>query len=150
MDIYRPSHWYSADLHRRPVAMAVRVAPPQLLEINLGPQRSSVAGESAKGAEVIPDFVVETDEEKRHVIIPFTPHDANCTARSGLEETFRAGSAQQFDAESVRCATRDIKRADVLIRFKNELLLVGGETIEALDVALLVQEPHLLLLHALS
>ena len=98
----------------------------------------------------MPDFVVEANEEKRHVIIPFTPHDTNCTARSGLEETFRASGAQQFDAESVRGVTRGVIGADLTVGFDDERLFVGGEVVEALNVALLVQEPHLPLLQAFS
>lgn len=100
-----------------------------------------------EGTEVLFHFIMEANEDEGDKIVSLGPDDSNASAGASLKDFIGATSVEQFDAEAGWRLASGVEGANVLVGFDDEGLLSGGKAIEALEVALLVDEPHLPLFH---
>src|SRR3989338_3814737 len=105
---------------------------------------------STRGTEVAFDLVMKSDENEGDDLIAFSPDDADGLAHASFKDLLRTPCIQQLDTKSERGLARGVVGADLAVGFHDERLFMAGEAIEALEVALLVEELHLTLLGPLS
>ena len=97
--------------------------------------------------KIISYFVVETDEDERYHLAALGPDDSDAAAGASLKDFIGGTSVEQFDTEAGWRLAGGVEGANLLVGFDDEGLLSGGKAVEALEVALLVDEPHLPLFH---
>ena len=120
----------------------------QTLEVNLGPQYPSTHRGSMEGAKIAFDFFVEADQDKRYNFSSLGPDDANRSASTSLKDLLRVLSVQEFDAKANGSLAGLVVRSNLLVGCLDEGLFVSREPVEALKVALLIDELHSSFLHA--